>query len=339
MVGQLLSAVKTRRRAKLRLDCDGMSEQATSSSPGRPEVPSVEYGRYYFEHDCGIPYERNEHWLNFFGEMADGIIRDLRPSSVLDAGCAMGFLVEALRERGVEAWGVDVSEFAISQVDESVREFCSVASLAEPLRRRYDLIVSVEVLEHIPPAETGAAIATLCAATDRLLLSTTPDDFSEATHLNVQPPEAWSAALAREGFIREVERDASYVTPWAALYSRSEEPLEEIVRRYDRSWVRQRQEADQLRQTLLAAQQRLEQLEEQPGNPRPQLLEELGDQKLEILRLRDLLIAMDAELGAAKGRVAEVEDRTQRLSHAAGRIPGLKRLARMATSALRRRRG
>ena len=206
-----------------------MSEQATSTSPRPNEDRDVDYGRYYYRHDCGIPYERNDHWLDFFGKIADAIVRDLRPSSVLDAGCAMGFLVEALRARGVEAWGIDVSEYAISQVHESVREYCSVGSIAEPLPRRYDLIVSIEVLEHIPATEGGAAVATLAAATDRILLSTTPDDFAEATHLNVQPPEAWSATLAREGFLREVERDVTYVTPWAALYTRRAEPLEETV--------------------------------------------------------------------------------------------------------------
>jgi SAM-dependent methyltransferase len=297
-----------------------MSEQATSTSPGRQEDQSAEYGRYYYRHDCGIPYERNSHWLEFFGKIADGIVRELRPTSVLDAGCAMGFLVEALRKRGVEAWGVDVSKYAISQVDESVSEYCQVASLADPLPRSYDLIVCIEVLEHVPPAETSAVVANLCAATDRLLLSTTPDDYGEATHLHVQPPEAWSEALAREGLLREVERDASYVTPWAALYTRREESLAETVRRYDRSWSRQRREADQLRDSLLAAQKRLSELEEQPIGTRPELLAELDRRNEEILRLRDLLIGKDAELGAAKGQVAEMEDRWKRLTGAKIRI-------------------
>lgn len=50
----------------------------------------------------------------------------------------------------------------------------------------------------------------------------------------------------------------------------------------------------------------------------------------EILRLRDLLVTKDAELGAAKGRLAELEDRSQRIAGAAGRIesrvPGLGKL-------------
>lgn len=303
-----------------------MSEQVTPTGPMRQE-PGVEYGPYYFRHDCGVPYERNEHWLKFFGEVADAIIRDLRPSTVLDAGCAMGFLVEALRERGVDAWGIDVSEYAISQVDDSVREYCQVGSITEPQPRRYDLVVCIEVLEHLPPTETSAAIASLCAASDRLLLSTTPDAYAEATHLNVQSPEAWSAALANEGFFRDVERDASYVTPWAAVYTRTGEPLPETIRRYDRSWTRLRREADQLRSSLLSAQEKLAKHEAKAAEAGAAPAAELAAEREEVLRLRDLLVGKDAELGAAKGRLAEVEDRSRRMTSAkeriSSRIPGL----------------
>jgi SAM-dependent methyltransferase len=299
-----------------------MSEQATPTSPRSPEDPHPDYGRYYYRHDCGIPYERNDHWLDFFGKIADAIVRDLRPTSVLDAGCAMGFLVEALRARGVEAWGIDISKYAISQAHESVREYCQVGSLTDPLSHHYDLIVSIEVLEHIPAAEGSTAIASLCAATDRLLLSTTPDEYGEATHLNVQSPEVWSAALAREGFLREVERDVTYVTPWAALYTRREEPLADTVGRYDRAWFRYRRESDQLRDSLQAAQARLAELEDQPDSTRPELIGELDRSKEEVLRLRDLLIGMEAELGAAKGKIAEMEDRGKRIENAKKRIEG-----------------
>jgi 2-polyprenyl-3-methyl-5-hydroxy-6-metoxy-1,4-benzoquinol methylase len=313
----------------VQIDCACVSEQSSSPTSIRQEPPKVEYGQYYYRHDCGVPYERNEHWLGFFGTMADAIVRDLRPTTVLDAGCAMGFLVEALRERGVEAWGIDVSEHAISQVHESVAGYCEVGSLTDPFPRRYDLIVSVEVLEHIPPAEANAAIANLCAATDRLLLSTTPDDYGEPTHLNVQAPEAWSAMLAQNEFLRDTEHDVTYVTPWAALYTHTQEPLPEMVRRYDRAWWRQHRESEQLRDSLLAAHKRLAELEEQVGTLPQASAEaeaELERRQEEILRLRDLLIGMESELGAARGRLAMHEDSKSRVASAqaqlSAKIPG-----------------
>lgn len=289
-----------------------MPDQRTSDP--RQEGAGVEFGPLYFQRQCGVPYRRDDHWLEFFGRIADGIARELEPSSVLDAGCAMGLLVEALRKREVDAWGIDISEYAISQVHESVRDHCRVASITEPLPRRYDLIVCIEVLEHLPPAETDAAIANLCANTDRLLLSSTPTDYGEASHLNVRPQEAWSALLAREGFLRDLDADVSFVTPWAALYVRTEEPLVETVRRYDRSWWRLQTEVGELRRSLLAVQEQLAKIEEGEVEDRPKVLRELDARDEELLRLRDLLIAKDAELGTARGTLAELAEHSARLT-------------------------
>lgn len=52
-----------------------------------------------------------------------------------------------------------------------------------------------------------------------------------------------------------------------------------------------------------------------------QLEAELAREREEVLRLRDLLIARDAELGAARGRLAAIEQGSQRLADAAARIP------------------
>jgi hypothetical protein len=48
---------------------------------------------------------------------------------------------------------------------------------------------------------------------------------------------------------------------------------------------------------------------------------ELARRDEEILRLRDLLIARDAELGAALGRLAMIEQGSKRIADAAARIP------------------
>jgi hypothetical protein len=203
--------------------------------------------------------------------------------------------------------------------------------LTEPLKGRYDLITCIEVLEHLTPAETEPAIANLCATTDRLLFSSTPGDYGEPTHLNVQPPEGWSAMLAQHGFMRDLERDVSYISHWATLYVRREEPLAETIRRYDRAWSRLRQEVSEVRSSLLSSQDQLTELEAGGGvENRPELLAEMDRRNEEILRLRDQLIGKDAELGSAKGRLAELEDRSLRIAGAKARIeariPGLGRL-------------
>jgi 2-polyprenyl-3-methyl-5-hydroxy-6-metoxy-1,4-benzoquinol methylase len=88
-----------------------MSEHAATTNAEQAEEHKAEYGSAYYSNywGGGGPYERNERWLKFFDEVADGLIRDLHPVSVLDAGCAMGFLVESLRKRGVDASGIDAA--------------------------------------------------------------------------------------------------------------------------------------------------------------------------------------------------------------------------------------
>jgi len=71
-----------------------------------------------------------------------------------------------------------------------------------------------------------------------------------------------------------------------------------------------------------------------------ELREEIARQDQEILRLRDILIRKDAELGAAKGRLAELDDRSARVASLAARaeaaVPGFGRLVGTALRMLQR---
>jgi SAM-dependent methyltransferase len=216
-------------------------------------MDSTHFDAHYYAHCCGQPYCRNEHWLTFFGAIADRIESEILPASstppprVLDAGCALGLLVEALRTRGLDAEGIDVSEYAIQQAHESVRPYCRVGSAADELDGRYDLIVCIEVLEHMPPEQAEAAVANFCRHTGDVLFSSSATDYGEATHVNVHPPEHWAELFARHGFLRDVEFDASFVTPWAVRYRRRTEAVPRIVRDYERAFARVAIERSELR--------------------------------------------------------------------------------------------
>ena len=49
------------------------------------------FDAYYFAHGCGRPYQRDKEWLDFFGSIADRIVSDIEPKTVLDAGCGEGY--------------------------------------------------------------------------------------------------------------------------------------------------------------------------------------------------------------------------------------------------------
>jgi SAM-dependent methyltransferase len=195
------------------------------------------YDEDYYEHygsADGAPYRPGvPEWEAFFGSVAAHIADELCPTTVLDAGCAVGFLVAALHDRGVVAHGVDVSAWAIGQVPERVRSRVRIGSLTEELDDRYDLITCIEVIEHLPDAVADQVVRNLTRHAGAVLFSSTPDGFDEVTHINVQPPAHWAGLFAAHGFVRHPGYDASYVSPGAVLFVPGDTGVDAVLARYE----------------------------------------------------------------------------------------------------------
>jgi SAM-dependent methyltransferase len=191
----------------------------TSSSQSAADLGSLYDAAYYKSHCGPVPYSRSEpQWPAVFGGMADHLIRALQPARVLDVGCAHGFLVEAFWDRGVEAWGLDISSYAIEQVRPDMRKYCRVASATETIDNGpFDLVTCIEVLEHMPEGDALAAVERMTGAADTILFSSSPYDFNEPTHINVRPLLYWLNVFQEHGFSPDVLFDASFVAPQAML--------------------------------------------------------------------------------------------------------------------------
>ncbi len=239
------------------------SPEGTAADPAAPaagEAPSFHcdlYGERYYsayetlrsdgEGGAPAPYRWGEKvWEELFAMMAREIAARLHPVSALDAGCAVGFLVKALQDRGVDAEGVDVSDFAIAQVPAEIRSRCRVGSITEELGRDYDLVTCIEVLEHLEPAEAPAAVANLCRHGRAVLFSSTPDHFDEVTHVNVRPSWYWASLFARSGFYRDGDFDASFVSPHAVLF-RPAGSFSDVAASYERWYWEARRELQAVR--------------------------------------------------------------------------------------------
>lgn len=216
------------------------------------DYPSM-FDRYYYEHNCGKPYERTQDWLDFFDGVAKRLIEDFQPHTVLDAGCAWGFLVERLRARGVEAYGIDISEYAISQVHPDIQPYCRVGSITEPFPQTYDLIVSIEVLEHMQPADAERAVENFSKHSDQIVFSSSPYDYKEATHFNVLQSDGWARLFARYGLFRDIDYDlTAFLTPWAGYFRRiSGNPVQPLVQAYERKLLTLQNEVKELRVSVL----------------------------------------------------------------------------------------
>ena len=88
------------------------------------------------------------------------------PKRALEAGCAMGLLVKALRGWGVEAEGFDFSRWCVENAHPAAKPWVrwgDVLDLAPPARP-YDLALALDILEHVPPASVPRMLAHLAAA-------------------------------------------------------------------------------------------------------------------------------------------------------------------------------
>lgn len=201
-----------------------------------------EYYQNYWTENGGTSYENLEEFQVFIRSAAEYIKKEYHPQTVLDAGCAMGLLVAALRDLGVEAYGVDLSEYAISGVREDIRPYCAVGSLADPLPnslpRRYDLVVSIEVLEHMPEEDGKKSIANLCTMSDQILFSSVPDDTTDPTHINLHETPYWCGLFAKQGFFSAEEKKPLFLPRHARFFQRksvsaSVELYEEKLQNYE----------------------------------------------------------------------------------------------------------
>jgi SAM-dependent methyltransferase len=131
--------------------------------------------------------------------------------TVLDFGCARGYVVRAFRELGHEAWGVDVSEWAITNADKEAKPF--LKRMADPralLPVTFDWIIAKDVLEHV--AEVQATINDLMASARKGVFAVVPlslydgtpyvvaDYEKDVTHIHRLCLSSWARMFMRPGW-------------------------------------------------------------------------------------------------------------------------------------------
>ena len=131
----------------------------------------IPYDEQYLERDrATVPALRN-------------FLRDHRSElrSAIVLGCARGYLVQALREAGVEAVGVDISEWAVENCAEGVEDYVycgDVCDLSKWPDGAFTLAVGFDIFEHITMPDLGHAIGEACRVAEWVVINLpiNPDD-------------------------------------------------------------------------------------------------------------------------------------------------------------------
>ncbi len=94
-----------------------------------------------------------EDWYPSFYFLATSIKKHVNPQRVLDIGCAKGFLVKAFKNIGIEAWGVDISKYALSNAPRDIQRRLYQVDLNKgvlPFKKNYfDLITFLGTIEYL----------------------------------------------------------------------------------------------------------------------------------------------------------------------------------------------
>lgn len=194
---------------------------------------STQYNETYYKSHCGDCYERGHGWEQVFAKQAARIVKELNPKKVLDVGCAVGYLVEGLRDLGVDAYGIDISDYAISKVREDIKPYCHVQSGTSEIKGKFDLITCIEVVEHLSPDDFKATIENMCKATDTIIFSSTPFDYNEESHISVNPVSFWVEQFAYNGFYHDTSYDCSYIAVQTMLFRRGKKTNVDLIREYE----------------------------------------------------------------------------------------------------------
>jgi GR25 family glycosyltransferase involved in LPS biosynthesis len=127
----------------------------------------------------------------------------VKPASVVDIGCGTGEWLAAFRQLGVtDVLGVD-GEWVPRQALHIPPEQFIGHDLREPLdlERAFDLALSLETAEHLPPDRAEVFVASLAKLAPVVVFSAAIPFQPGTDHLNLQWPGYWAALFAGHGLV------------------------------------------------------------------------------------------------------------------------------------------
>ena len=138
---------------------------------------------------------------------AEFIHEKFHPKTVLDVGCAYGELVKGLVDMGVEAYGVDGSEYAINNSDSSIRSKLFKVNLNSDKfpfdDKTFDVVGSFYSVEHIHDIDFFAKELQRILKDDGVAWFLTPNEGLEQrneTDVFTNTFEEWKKIFEERGF-------------------------------------------------------------------------------------------------------------------------------------------
>ena len=154
-------------------------------------------------YDVNFYEDQRDHSRRSAEEVVPVVLEYVRPRRVVDVGCGVGTWLSVFRERGVE----DVTGVDGDYVDRSMllipAERFVPHDLTKPLpvEGPFDLVVSLEVAEHLPAQFADSFVESLTRLGPAVLFSAAVPLQGGEHHVNEQWPEYWAEKFAARGYV------------------------------------------------------------------------------------------------------------------------------------------
>ena len=170
------------------------------------------YTAEYYENTVEGPAVRSA------GTIASSILSDFPAERIIDVGCGTGALLEVLRDKGCEVFGLERSEAAI--------KYCRVRRLNVAkfdLEKgvfyndcAFDLAISMEVAEHLPEPVANRYVDLLTSLSRVVIITAAPPGQGGRDHVNEQPPSYWISKFQQRDFEYAEEISKRWRNDWEA---------------------------------------------------------------------------------------------------------------------------
>jgi len=187
-----------------------------------------EFGPDYYDEDYYRPGKKSGYNLPYtwaiesgnFQRKAMDIIAQYDPDKILDVGCAKGFLVKALVMLGMDAYGIDISDYAIGNCEPEVKERVRQCWLKQDTKIPYDddefdLVISESVMEHISEDDISWVMRELARVSSRWVVLELPVGLTwenqpkgDPSHKTYRPPCWWISQGYEVGLLCDIRRSS-----------------------------------------------------------------------------------------------------------------------------------
>lgn len=143
-------------------------------------------------------------WLKYIDEKCKVL---QKKANIFEIGSGVGSMTSLLFKRGHDVTGSDISGFMVKVANELCKPsrfiYCDIQK-GIPLKKKFDVIMGFEVLEHVPNLQKALKNIHISLKNQGYFIGTSPypyaKNYLDKTHVHVLYPQQWRKLFIENGF-------------------------------------------------------------------------------------------------------------------------------------------